>query len=64
MEQFRHRINRDLQRDGEGILLVDSTCMKCGVSKAVSIRNGSLEKWELEHHCGNLRVIHPKGEHL
>ncbi len=64
VEQFQHKITSDLRRDREGILLISSTCMKCGIAKAVSIRDGSLERWELEHRCGNLRVIHPKGEHL
>jgi hypothetical protein len=32
-------------------LLIQSTCIKCGVSKLVSHHDGSLEEWESEHEC-------------
>lgn len=60
LPQFRHTLSRKLDRGMDGIFLVDSTCEKCGLSKTLSLSDGSLEKWELEHSCGNLRVIHSK----
>ena len=54
-----HKLNCELKRDDEGILLVDSECLRCGTSKVVSMRDGSLQEWESHHVCGNLRVIHP-----
>ena len=51
---------RKAEHDAEGIFLVESTCTKCGASKTVSLRDGSLEEWESEHTCGNLRVIRSK----
>lgn len=60
LQQFQHKLNSDMRRDDAGILLVESTCMRCGVSRTVSLRDGSLEKWELAHTCGNLRLIHPR----
>ncbi len=58
--QFDHKLNRALERDGEGLLLLESTCTTCGTSITAPIRDGSVERWESEHTCGNLRLFHPK----
>ena len=58
--QFDHRLNRGMERDGEGLLLIESTCTRCGTSVTASMRDGSVKRWESEHTCGNLRLIHPK----
>jgi hypothetical protein len=31
--------------------LIESTCRECGVSRLVSMADGSLERWEKEHIC-------------
>lgn len=58
--QFRHTLSRELERGKNGLFRIDSTCQKCGVCETHCIGDGSLEKWEFEHNCGNLRMIHPK----
>jgi hypothetical protein len=32
-------------------LMILSACMKCGLSKLVSVQDGSLDKWEAGHKC-------------
>jgi hypothetical protein len=34
-------------------LMILSVCIKCGLSKLVSVQDGSLEKWESGHKCKN-----------
>lgn len=38
--QFDHKLNRALERDGEGLLLLESTCTTCGTS-----HNGPYPGW-------------------
>jgi hypothetical protein len=59
-EKFQHRLSRAALRDEQGLLLVESTCSKCGASKTVSIGNGWLQKWESSHICGKGIPFRPK----
>jgi hypothetical protein len=42
-------------RDEERTIRILSTCKVCGASKIVSIRDGSLRRWELQHTCAGHR---------
>lgn len=33
----------------DGRMMLESTCKKCGASKLVSDRDGSLREWEMKH---------------
>jgi hypothetical protein len=35
----------------KGRIMIESVCLRCGASKLVSIRDGSLKKWEYDHDC-------------
>lgn len=38
-----------LARDDEGNVLIESTCKRCKDSRVVSVRDGSLNRWESTH---------------
>jgi hypothetical protein len=40
-----------LARDDEGNVLIESTCKRCNDSRVVSVRDGSLNRWESTHTC-------------
>lgn len=44
-------------RDEEGRIVVKSTCCKCGAFELVSVRNGSLKRWESQHACPGVPKI-------
>jgi hypothetical protein len=46
--------------DEDGRVVIKSSCRKCGESKLVSIRDGSLAKWESQHVCLGAPKIPPK----
>lgn len=37
------------------VLMVISECRRCGAREVVSRINGSLQRWESQHDCGNMR---------
>ena len=41
-------------------LVIRSTCRKCGAYRFVSVRDGSLDKWESEHRCPDAPKSPPK----
>jgi len=43
---FEHKLVRSETRT-----LIESTCKKCGLSKEVSVSDGSLHQWEGSHVC-------------
>jgi hypothetical protein len=44
-------------------LVIRSTCKNCGAFRFVSVRDGSLEKWESEHKCPDVPRIPPRSGH-
>jgi hypothetical protein len=39
--------------DEDGTVRIKSICKECGDSRTVSIRDGSLKRWESHHTCSN-----------
>lgn len=37
------------------VLMIISECRRCGARETVSRLNGSLQRWESQHNCGNMR---------
>jgi hypothetical protein len=54
---FEHKLSRSALRDGQGLILIESTCLKCGSSMTVSISDGSLIEWESQHACSIAKRI-------
>jgi hypothetical protein len=47
-----HRVfEQILIYDEEGRAVLKSTCKSCGEFQLVSVRDGSLAKWQLRHGC-------------
>jgi hypothetical protein len=46
--------------DEDGRIVIKSTCKACGAFQLVSIRDGSLDKWESEHRCPDESRIPPR----
>ena len=44
--QFARKLVRTVDR-----LMIESTCMRCGMASLVSGHDGTLENWEEEHSC-------------
>jgi serine/threonine protein phosphatase PrpC len=42
-----------LAHDADGTVRIESICKECGDSRTVSIRDGSLKRWESHHTCSN-----------
>jgi hypothetical protein len=55
-----HAFENALAYDEENRAVIKSTCKKCGESKLVSIRDGSLAKWEAQHTCPDVPKIPPR----
>jgi len=47
----------------DGRIVVKSTCMTCGAFRLVSVRDGSLKKWESRHECPDAPRIPPRSGH-
>jgi len=58
-DRFEHRLNRNLEREAEGLQLIESTCNTCGSSMTVSIGDAWLARGESQHTCGSVRLLHP-----
>jgi len=37
------------------VLMIISECRKCGARETVSRLNGSMQRWEAQHDCDNMR---------
>jgi hypothetical protein len=55
--QFQHKLSQAAKRDHQGLILIESTCLKCGSWMTVSITDGSLQDWETQHECAKLSLI-------
>jgi YVTN family beta-propeller protein len=53
------RFTHELAHDEESNVRLKSTCKRCGASRIVNIREGSLDKWQCDHACPDLP---PKNE--
>ncbi len=51
MSKHSGNFNHDMARDVDGRIRVKSTCKQCGAYKLVSVRDGSLARWESQHVC-------------
>jgi hypothetical protein len=49
--------------DEDGRIVVKSTCKTCGAFRLVSVRDGSLKKWESRHECPEAPKIPPRSGH-
>jgi hypothetical protein len=52
--RFQHKLSQVAKRDRQHLILVESTCLKCGSYMTVSISDGSLQEWETHHNCGKV----------
>jgi hypothetical protein len=50
-ESFQHKLSRTALRDEQGLILIESTCLRCGSYMTVSITDGSLQEWETHRNC-------------
>jgi len=57
MQQTNHDFANAPAYDGDGRLVIKSTCSGCGAFQFVSVRDGSLRKWESQHECSNTLKI-------
>jgi hypothetical protein len=46
--------------DEDGRIVIKSTCNTCGAFRLVSVRDGSLAKWESRHECPDVPKIPPR----
>jgi hypothetical protein len=51
MQQTNPKFNNDPAYGEDGRLVIKSTCKSCGASQLVSVRDGTLAKWESQHEC-------------
>jgi hypothetical protein len=56
----RTAFKNELDRDEDGRLVVKSMCNNCGDSKLVSVRDGSLARWESYHTCPGVPKMPPR----
>jgi hypothetical protein len=49
--------------DEDGPIVIKSTCRNCGAFRLVSVRDGSLKKWEWRHECPDAPKIPPRSGH-
>lgn len=54
-DRFIHKFSRVALHDREGLILIESTCTRCGSCVTVSICDGSLQEWESQHACSSSR---------
>jgi hypothetical protein len=52
--RFQHKLSQLAKRDHQGLILIESTCLKYGSYMTVSITDGSLREWETHHNCGKV----------
>ena len=58
MQQTNHDFANAPAYDADGLLVIKSTCSDCGAFQFVSVRDGSLKRWESQHECCHtLKII-------
>ena len=58
MQQTNHNFANAPAYDGDGQLVIRSTCDECGEFRLVNVRDGSLKRWESKHECSGSPKIH------
>jgi hypothetical protein len=44
----------------DGRILIRSTCVQCGTSRIVPVRDGSIEEWGFRHNCRDVGKVRPR----